>query len=121
MGRNLMEERIMDEFNLRFSQIDLLPPGKKLSKTALHLLDTEPRDYADAFILKMKEEAMNGVMDTTFEWEIQRHASILNMNFWRFSSADAEIGGYAVPKHTIVSAELSLILSDEAIFPNSKE
>ncbi|KAK6009683.1 hypothetical protein OSTOST_25367, partial [Ostertagia ostertagi] len=36
-------------------------------------------------------------------------------------SADAEIGGYAVPKHTIVSAELSLILSDEAIFPNSKE
>ncbi|KAK6011767.1 hypothetical protein OSTOST_23137 [Ostertagia ostertagi] len=43
---------------------------KKAIENGTHLLDTEPRDYVDAFILKMKEEAMNGVMDTTFEWVI---------------------------------------------------
>ncbi|KAK6052892.1 hypothetical protein COOONC_09604 [Cooperia oncophora] len=53
--------------------------------------------------------------------EIQRHASILNMNIWRFTNVDTEIGGYPVPKHTIVAAELSLILADEATFSNSKE
>ncbi|PIO66148.1 unspecific monooxygenase [Teladorsagia circumcincta] len=163
---------------------------KRAIGNGTHLLDSEPRDYADAFILKMNEEAKNEVLDTTFNeetlvvnlqdlwsagqetttttlsWamvyllkypeivrrlreelvrvtggsrpltlkdknetpyliatiaEIQRHASILNINNWRISNADAEIGGYTVPKHTIVSAELSLILSDESIFHHAKE
>ncbi|VDL76500.1 unnamed protein product [Nippostrongylus brasiliensis] len=53
--------------------------------------------------------------------EIQRHSSILNNNIFRMSSADTEIGGYSVPKDTIVSAELSVILSDDSVFSNPEQ
>lgn len=279
VSRNLMEERIMEEFNLRFEEIDRLPFGsivdpanlfdrlvggvinrmlfseqpdeedekkffelkkevdkmtEKLSVIDIfakkwmmdipvlnirlknltapthkvkafikkqiearrraiadgsHVVDAEPQDYTDAFLMKMKEEAENNVTNTTFDdeslvvnildlwiagqettsttilWaliyllrnpqaaqkvhdeldrvtggsrplslkdksetpyfvatiaEIQRHASILNMNIWRLTNTDTEIGDYPVPKNTVVSAELSLILSDESLFSNPK-
>ncbi|VDM83417.1 unnamed protein product [Strongylus vulgaris] len=50
--------------------------------------------------------------------EIQRLASILNVNIFRQADSDTEIGGYPVPRNTVVSAGLSLILSDESKFPN---
>ncbi|VDK64274.1 unnamed protein product [Cylicostephanus goldi] len=53
--------------------------------------------------------------------EIQRMSSILNINIYRLADSDTEIGGYPVPKNTVVSAELSLILSDESKFANSEK
>lgn len=32
-----------------------------------HVVDAEPQDYTDAFLMKMKEEAENNVTNTTFE------------------------------------------------------
>ncbi|KIH58764.1 unspecific monooxygenase [Ancylostoma duodenale] len=277
VSRNLMEERIMDEFNLRFDEIDQLPVGSPVNPSQLfdrlvggvinrmlfsvpidekeemkfyvlkkeldrfvevlsfsdvfvkkwmlkvpflgstwtkklqpvhdikafirkqieerkraiddgsHMIDEEPKDYTDAFIQKMRQDAEEGVKDSSFDdeslvvnildlwtagqettsttlvWamvfllkdpevankvreellrvthcarplslkdkpetpyfiatltEIQRIASILNLNIFRLSNADAEIGGYSVPKNTVVSAELSLILADDDKFLN---
>ncbi|VDK65722.1 unnamed protein product [Cylicostephanus goldi] len=53
--------------------------------------------------------------------EIQRMSSILNINIFRLADSDTEIGGHPVPKNTVVSAELSLILSDESRFPNPEK
>ncbi|KHJ96881.1 hypothetical protein OESDEN_03152, partial [Oesophagostomum dentatum] len=50
--------------------------------------------------------------------EIQRLASILNVNLFRLADSDTDIGGFPVPKNTVVSAELCLILADENKFPN---
>ncbi|VDM68100.1 unnamed protein product [Strongylus vulgaris] len=50
--------------------------------------------------------------------EILRLASVINVNLFRKADSDTEIGGFPVPKNTAVSAELSLILSDEKRFPN---
>ncbi|WKY04127.1 hypothetical protein Q1695_005251 [Nippostrongylus brasiliensis] len=155
-----------------------------------HSVDAEPCDYVDAFIKKMKEDERNGMDGSTFDeetltmnvidmwiagqettsttllWamiymlkhpqvvhtvreellrvtdggsravslkdkpntpyltatiaEIQRHASIFNVNLNRLSATDTEIGGHPVPKNTIVTAQLSLILSDETLFSNAK-
>ncbi|WKY04124.1 hypothetical protein Q1695_005250 [Nippostrongylus brasiliensis] len=53
--------------------------------------------------------------------EVQRHASILNLNLNRLTATDTEIGGYTVPKGTIVAAQLSLIFADDALFPNPEK
>ncbi|CAJ0601236.1 unnamed protein product [Cylicocyclus nassatus] len=50
--------------------------------------------------------------------EIQRLASILKLNIFRQAEADTEIGGYPVPRGTVVSAELCLLLNDESKFSN---
>ncbi|EPB77126.1 unspecific monooxygenase [Ancylostoma ceylanicum] len=237
VSRNLMEERIMDEFNLRFDEIDQLPAGSPVSPTQLFDrlvggvinrmlfsasidekeemkfyelkkdLDrfVEVLSFSDVFVkkwmLKMPllgsrwtkkvqpvhdikafikgqidesdESLVVNILDlwaagqettsTTLVWamilllrdpmvmdkvreellrvthgsrplslkdkpetpyfiatltEIQRLASILNLNIFRLSNADAEIGGYLVPKNTVVSAELCLILADDDKFSN---
>ncbi|WKY04122.1 hypothetical protein Q1695_005249 [Nippostrongylus brasiliensis] len=280
VSKNLVEERIMDEFNLRCDEVDQLPPNSSIEPTTFfdqlvggvmnrmlfsvqpneddekrffdlkkkmddmverasvvdlfvknwvlnvpiinirwknmfrptlelkefireqiqtrkraigagtHVIHSEPRDYVDAFIVKMLEHEKEDVDGNTFDdetlavnvldlwiagqettstslvWavlymlqnpqvmdkvrkellevtgrsgtlslknrmdtpylnatiaEIQRHSSILNNNIFRMSSADTEIGGYSVPKDTIVSAELSVILSDDSVFSNPEQ
>ncbi|EYC10649.1 hypothetical protein Y032_0054g2479 [Ancylostoma ceylanicum] len=53
--------------------------------------------------------------------EIQRCASIFPMNLWRRTEEDTHVGGYMVPKGTAVTAQLSLIMSDDVYFKNSAE
>ncbi|KHJ84577.1 hypothetical protein OESDEN_15707 [Oesophagostomum dentatum] len=48
--------------------------------------------------------------------EIQRLASIINLNFWRRSSEDSNVGGYPVPGGTTIAAQLSVLLSDPKYF-----
>ncbi|CAJ0601237.1 unnamed protein product [Cylicocyclus nassatus] len=152
-----------------------------------HVIDAEPKDYTDAFLQKIDENAKEGIKDSSFDeeslaisimdlwvagqettssvvcWamifllrnpqvatsirkevqratggsrplsltdkpqtpyllasitEILRLASVLNMNLFRKTDSDTEIGGHPVPKDTVVTIELSLVLSDENKFPN---
>ncbi|KAK6731771.1 hypothetical protein RB195_007931 [Necator americanus] len=53
--------------------------------------------------------------------EILRCASIFPMNLWRNTEEDTSIGGYMVPKGTAVTAQMSLIMSDDAYFKNSAQ
>lgn len=43
------------------------------------------------------------------------------MNLWRRTEEDTNVGGYVVPKGTAVTAQLSLIMSDDLYFKNSAE
>ncbi|EYC18045.1 hypothetical protein Y032_0028g1653 [Ancylostoma ceylanicum] len=53
--------------------------------------------------------------------EIQRLASILNLNLWRKTEKDCIVGGCNVPRGTAITAELSLIMSDEKYFENPEK
>ncbi|KHJ85497.1 hypothetical protein OESDEN_14775 [Oesophagostomum dentatum] len=53
--------------------------------------------------------------------EIQRLASILNMNIWRKNEKNCVIGGHHVPAGTPIAAEMSLIMSDDKYFDNPTE
>ncbi|EYC29113.1 hypothetical protein Y032_0006g2794 [Ancylostoma ceylanicum] len=53
--------------------------------------------------------------------EIQRLASIINMNLWRISSEDSVVGGFPVPEGTPITTQLSVLLSDQDYFENPNE
>ncbi|KAK6750042.1 hypothetical protein RB195_002190 [Necator americanus] len=176
--------------NIKAFFIKQIEERKKAIEDGSHIIDEEPKDYTDAFIQKMREDATEGVKNSSFDdeslvvnildlwtagqettsttliWamilllrnsqvitnvreellrvtggsrplslkdkietsyfvatltEIQRIASILNVNIFRLTNAEAEIGGHAVPRNTVVSAELSLILSDSDKFLDPDE
>uniref|UniRef100_A0A1I7TXV1 CYtochrome P450 family n=1 Tax=Caenorhabditis tropicalis TaxID=1561998 RepID=A0A1I7TXV1_9PELO len=53
--------------------------------------------------------------------EIQRHASILNMNFWRINHEPTYMGGYPVDSGAFVTAQLSALHINETVFENPKK
>lgn len=48
--------------------------------------------------------------------EIQRVASILNLNLFRRTREETEVGGYPVDGGVPVTAQISLLMSDEKFF-----
>ncbi|KAK6752379.1 hypothetical protein RB195_003665 [Necator americanus] len=48
--------------------------------------------------------------------EIQRLASILNLNLWRRSSEESNVGEFTIPAGTTITAQLSVLFSDEKHF-----
>ncbi|KAF1753562.1 hypothetical protein GCK72_020119 [Caenorhabditis remanei] len=53
--------------------------------------------------------------------EIQRHASILNINFWRINHEPTYMGGHPVDSGAFVVAQLSALHVNETIFENPQE
>ncbi|CAO4377604.1 unnamed protein product [Caenorhabditis nigoni] len=50
--------------------------------------------------------------------EIQRHASILNVNFWRWNNESTYMGGHMVDSGALVTAQLSALHINETVFEN---
>uniref|UniRef100_A0A8L8KRI5 Unspecific monooxygenase n=1 Tax=Heligmosomoides polygyrus TaxID=6339 RepID=A0A8L8KRI5_HELPZ len=48
--------------------------------------------------------------------EVHRCASIVPMNLWRDSSEDSIVGPFVIPKGTAITAQLSVIMTDEKHF-----
>ncbi|KIH65441.1 unspecific monooxygenase [Ancylostoma duodenale] len=89
-----------DETTLAMTLLDLWTAGQETTATTLV--------WAFAYLLLHPQE-------------IQRCASIFPMNLWRRTEEDTHVGGYMVPKGTAVTAQLSLIMSDDVYFKNSAE
>ncbi|EGT31573.1 hypothetical protein CAEBREN_13437 [Caenorhabditis brenneri] len=53
--------------------------------------------------------------------EVQRHASILNVNFWKVSDGPTKINGYELDSGEILTAQVSALHANEDIFKNPKE
>ncbi|XGW21140.1 hypothetical protein V3C99_004246 [Haemonchus contortus] len=53
--------------------------------------------------------------------EIHRCAILLPMNLWRDTSEDTRVGSYLIPKGTAITAQISLIMTDEKHFKNRDE
>ena len=53
--------------------------------------------------------------------EIQRFASLLNINFFREQRGDNTVGGYPIASGTPVTAELNMLMMDEKYFKNPRE
>ncbi|EYC10647.1 hypothetical protein Y032_0054g2478 [Ancylostoma ceylanicum] len=51
--------------------------------------------------------------------EIHRCAAIFPMNLSRKAKEDTEVGGYKIPKGTSVTAQVSLVMSDDQFFKDS--
>ncbi|EPB76887.1 SH2 domain protein [Ancylostoma ceylanicum] len=103
-----------DETTLAMTLLDLWTAGQETTATTLvwafaYLLlhPQVHKQFRRIFILA--------------EPEIQRCASIFPMNLWRRTEEDTHVGGYMVPKGTAVTAQLSLIMSDDVYFKNSAE
>lgn len=52
--------------------------------------------------------------------EIQRHASILNLNFWKVNHDFTHIGGHPVDAGALVSAQLCALHVDEKVYNDPK-
>ncbi|CAI2350544.1 unnamed protein product [Caenorhabditis sp. 36 PRJEB53466] len=53
--------------------------------------------------------------------ETQRLANLLPMNVSRKTTAEVEIGGYRIPKDTVITPQISVVMYDPEIFPEPQE
>ncbi|VDO46112.1 unnamed protein product [Haemonchus placei] len=53
--------------------------------------------------------------------EIHRCAILVPMNLWRETSEDTRVGSYLIPKGTAITAQISLIMTDEKHFKKRDE
>ncbi|KAK6019056.1 hypothetical protein OSTOST_15325 [Ostertagia ostertagi] len=53
--------------------------------------------------------------------EVHRCATLVPMNLWRDTSEDTVVGSYVIPKGTAITAQISLIMTDEKYFENCYE
>ncbi|KAK5978359.1 Unspecific monooxygenase [Trichostrongylus colubriformis] len=53
--------------------------------------------------------------------EIHRCTMLVPMNLWRDTSEDTVVGSYVIPKGTAITAQLSLIMTDEQLFKKHEE
>ncbi|KAF1752129.1 hypothetical protein GCK72_018683 [Caenorhabditis remanei] len=53
--------------------------------------------------------------------EIQRHASILNVNFWRINHEPTVIGGHPVDSGCLIASQLSVLHTNEQVFENPEQ
>ncbi|CAD6194936.1 unnamed protein product [Caenorhabditis auriculariae] len=53
--------------------------------------------------------------------EIHRHASILNLSFWRRNAEDTVVAGQPVAEGALVGVQLSLLHRDESVYKNWQE
>ncbi|KHJ91920.1 hypothetical protein OESDEN_08203 [Oesophagostomum dentatum] len=53
--------------------------------------------------------------------EIHRCALVIPLNMWRDTADDTVVGKYVIPKGTSITAQISLIMTDERYFENKYE
>ncbi|UMM31615.1 hypothetical protein L5515_005740 [Caenorhabditis briggsae] len=82
---------------------------EKIRDELLHVVGSRPLTLKD----KSETPYLNAVIA-----EIQRHASILNINFFKINHEVTEIGGHPVDAGALVTAQLSSLHSDETTYSN---
>ncbi|KAF1753573.1 hypothetical protein GCK72_020130 [Caenorhabditis remanei] len=111
-------------------------------KEGNYTVDSENfHDYTEAFLAKIQESARDEVIKLTNNGtrqltltdrpstpylnavigEIQRHTSILNVNFRRINNEPTYMGGHLVDSGALVTAQLNALHLNETVFKNQKE
>ncbi|UMM32997.1 hypothetical protein L5515_006626 [Caenorhabditis briggsae] len=116
--------------------IDLWITGQETTTTTLIsgfnqlLLHPKVMEKARAELMKITE---NGSRDLSLSdrpktpylnamiAEIQRHASILNINFWRINHEPTNMGGHMVDSGAFVTAQLSALHINETVFEDPQK
>uniref|UniRef100_A0A1I7T6Q9 CYtochrome P450 family n=1 Tax=Caenorhabditis tropicalis TaxID=1561998 RepID=A0A1I7T6Q9_9PELO len=70
--------------------------------------------------LKLEDRRNTPYLNATIA-EIQRHASILNVNFWRINNEKISFGGYEVEPGALIAAQLGAFHVREDTFENPNE
>ncbi|ULT87256.1 hypothetical protein L3Y34_006799 [Caenorhabditis briggsae] len=70
--------------------------------------------------LSLKDRADSHYLNATIA-EIQRHASILNVNFWRYNHEATTIKGYPVDSGSVITAQLGALHVNNDIFKNAEK
>ncbi|CCD72732.1 CYtochrome P450 family [Caenorhabditis elegans] len=68
--------------------------------------------------LQLKDRAESHYLNATIT-EIQRHASILNVNFWRLINEPTNVKGYEIDSGTVMTAQLGALHVNNDIFKNA--
>lgn len=70
--------------------------------------------------LRMQDRTETHYLNATIA-EVQRHASVLNVNFWKVSDAPTKIDGYELDSGEILTAQIGALHANEDIFKDAKE
>ncbi|CAI2354657.1 unnamed protein product [Caenorhabditis sp. 36 PRJEB53466] len=98
-----------------FNQLLLHPEFMKKARTELQKL-TDNGSRALSLSDRNSTPYFNAVIG-----EIQRHASILNVNFWRYNHELTYMGGHPVDAGALVTAQLSALHVNEQIFEHPEK
>ncbi|CAO4376134.1 unnamed protein product [Caenorhabditis nigoni] len=70
--------------------------------------------------LSLKDKNETPYLNATLA-EVQRHASILNVNFWRLNKEPTVIGGHPVDAGCLIAAQLSALHTNEKVFEDPEK
>lgn len=70
--------------------------------------------------LSLRDKTETPYLNATIA-EVQRHASILNINFWRINNEPTVIGGHPVDSGCLIASQLSALHTNEKIFENPEK
>ncbi|EFO95535.1 hypothetical protein CRE_09245 [Caenorhabditis remanei] len=70
--------------------------------------------------LSLKDRAESHYLNAVLA-EIQRHASILNVNFWRINHEPTTVKGYTVDSGSVITAQLGALHVNNDIFKNPEK
>ncbi|CAL2043683.1 unnamed protein product [Caenorhabditis brenneri] len=122
--------------SLRTMILDLWITGQETTTTTLIsgfnqlLLHPEVMDKARTELMKITENGSRplSLADrastpylNAMIGEIQRHASILNVSFWKYNLEPTYMGGHPVDSGALVTAQLSALHVNETVFKNPQE
>ncbi|CAP22667.1 Protein CBG01390 [Caenorhabditis briggsae] len=98
-----------------FNQLLLHPEVMEKARAELmNITENESRD------LSLSDRPKTPYLNAMIA-EIQRHASILNINFWRINHEPTYMGGHMVDSGTFVTAQLSALHINETVFENPQK
>lgn len=91
-------------------------PGiiQNIQKELLDITENGARD------LTLKDRPNTPYLNATIA-EIQRHASILNVNFWRINHETIHFNDYQVDPGTMIAAQVGVLHVNEELFDNPKD
>ncbi|CAL2042625.1 unnamed protein product [Caenorhabditis brenneri] len=127
---------IYNEENLKVIVLDLWITGQET--TTMTLISAFIRFLNNPNVMdKVREELMKvtngGTRDLSLKdkndtpyftatlAEIQRHASILNVNFWRINHEPTVIGGHPVDSGCFIASQLSCLHTNEKVFEDPEK
>uniref|UniRef100_A0A1I7TXU8 CYtochrome P450 family n=1 Tax=Caenorhabditis tropicalis TaxID=1561998 RepID=A0A1I7TXU8_9PELO len=110
-GQDTTATTLVSGFNQLVNNPEVI---KKCREEILRLTENGTRS------LKLKDRAESHYLNATIA-EIQRHASILNVNFWRINHEPTVVKGYPVDSGSVITAQLGALHVNDDIFKNPDE
>lgn len=127
---------VYDENNLKMLITDLWITGQETTTTTLvsafiqflnnpQVMDTVQKELikvtnGGSRQLSLRDKTETPYLNATIA-EVQRHASILNINFWRINNEPTVIGGHPVDSGCLIASQLSALHTNEKIFENPEK